>query len=404
MDDFIIVGAGFAGLCTAIYFNIYGIKFSIYESQKKDFDIGGSVTIFPNGMKILREIFVADTVIERGAVIEHAKFSNHKGDLIGYYSMGKKKLYGEPTITIKRSVLHCIMLKKAFSMGIIVQFEKKLLKIRQNADYVCAEFVKDQVIKSKYLIGADGINSIVRNFVTSEKTEPTYSKQIYVGGFITDRKKVDSYKLDINTQYVSVGPESFFAYSIVDNIKQKNYSLLWYCYLHEKNRISKKKLTEYPDKNIIKRVSHLHKHWYHPIPKLINDSQKIIKTNIYDIIGIEKWSKDRVLLIGDSSHAMNPISGQGASFAMEDAQLLAILIKKDNQNMIRNFQTLEKIRSKRITPVAKKARRSTRLSSMKVNPMLQYIRNKLFGLKLRIVPEIMYNRALTYDVNNLIIK
>jgi 2-polyprenyl-6-methoxyphenol hydroxylase-like FAD-dependent oxidoreductase len=210
--------------------------------------------------------------------------------------------------------------------------------------------------------------------------------------------------LDINTQYISVGPESFFAYSIVDNIKQKNYSLLWYCYLHEKNRISRKKLTDYPDENITKRVSFLHKCWHHPIPKLINDSQKIIKTNIYDIIGIEKWSRDRVLLIGDSSHAMNPISGQGASFAMEDAQLLAVLIKKDNQNMIRNFKTLEKIRTSRITPIAKKARRSTRFSTMKVNPMFQFIRNKLFGLKLRIVPAKMYNRVFTYDVNNVIIK
>ena len=60
MDDFIIIGAGFVGLCTAIYFKLNNIQFNIFESKKSDLKRGGSVTIFPNGMRILREIGVAE--------------------------------------------------------------------------------------------------------------------------------------------------------------------------------------------------------------------------------------------------------------------------------------------------------------------------------------------------------
>ena len=125
----------------------------------------------------------------------------------------------------------------------------------------------------------------------------------------------------------------------------------------------------------------------------------MVKTNIYDILGIEKWSNNRILIIGDSSHGMNPISGQGASFAMEDAQLLTFLIKSKNEPVKNVFKKLERIRTKRITPIAVKARRSANFSSFKATPILQYIRDKLFGYKLKIIPERFYNKALHYDLS-----
>lgn len=397
MDNFIIVGAGFAGLCTAIYFKLNDIQFNIFESKKADLKLGGSVTIFPNGMKILREIGVADKVISLGACMRFARFCNQNGDLIGHYSMGNKETYGEPTITIQRSVLHSIILEKARSIGVSINFEKKLISLSQKENFVDVEFCDNLLTKAKYVIGADGIHSTVRNYVTSKKTYPAYSNQIYVGGFISDKNTIDSFKLDTSTQYISVGPNSFFAYSIVDNTKQKEYNLLWYCYLHKRNHVSRHALRMISDEEILSEVTKVHENWHQPISNLISNSQKIVKTNIYDILGIEKWSDNRILIIGDSSHAINPISGQGASFAMEDAQMLTFLLKHKNESTTNVFKQLERIRKKRITPVAKKARRSTRLSSIKTTPRVQYIRDKLLGIKLKFTPERFYNRTLRYN-------
>ena len=88
---------------------------------------------------------------------------------------------------------------------------------------------------------------------------------------------VDSFKLDVSTQYITVGSNSFFAYSIVDNIKQKNYSLFWYCYLHKDKHFSNQSLREYSNQIILSEVTHLHHNWHQPISNLISNSQKIVK-------------------------------------------------------------------------------------------------------------------------------
>ena len=88
---------------------------------------------------------------------------------------------------------------------------------------------------------------------------------------------------------------------------------------------------------------------------------------------------------------------------MEDAQMLTFLLKQRKDKVCNIFKKLEKIRTKRITPVAKKARRSTKISSIKTSGQLQSIRDKLFAIKLKITPERFYNRALRYNLNKKII-
>jgi 2-polyprenyl-6-methoxyphenol hydroxylase-like FAD-dependent oxidoreductase len=49
------------------------------------------------------------------------------------------------------------------------------------------------------------------------------------------------------------------------------------------------------------------------------------------------WGANRIVLVGDSAHAMSPITGQGASQSLEDAQTLALVLR----NMIRKFHADE---------------------------------------------------------------
>jgi 2-polyprenyl-6-methoxyphenol hydroxylase-like FAD-dependent oxidoreductase len=53
------------------------------------------------------------------------------------------------------------------------------------------------------------------------------------------------------------------------------------------------------------------------------DTQKIIRTDIYDLAPIKNWYRDRVVLLGDAAHATTPNLGQGGCQAVEDAYVLA---------------------------------------------------------------------------------
>ena len=59
----------------------------------------------------------------------------------------------------------------------------------------------------------------------------------------------------------------------------------------------------------------------------------------------DKWYKNRIIILGDASHAISPFGGQGANQAIYDAICLGNLIKnaklnnlKDNTNSFFNFK------------------------------------------------------------------
>jgi 2-polyprenyl-6-methoxyphenol hydroxylase-like FAD-dependent oxidoreductase len=52
-----------------------------------------------------------------------------------------------------------------------------------------------------------------------------------------------------------------------------------------------------------------------------------LRLNVFDVKSLERWHAGRVVLIGDAAHAASPTSGQGASMALEDAVVLAMLMR-----------------------------------------------------------------------------
>lgn len=56
--------------------------------------------------------------------------------------------------------------------------------------------------------------------------------------------------------------------------------------------------------------------------------EDIIRRDIYDRPPIFTWSRGRVVLLGDSAHAMQPNMGQGGCMAIEDGHQLAIDLSK----------------------------------------------------------------------------
>jgi 2-polyprenyl-6-methoxyphenol hydroxylase-like FAD-dependent oxidoreductase len=65
--------------------------------------------------------------------------------------------------------------------------------------------------------------------------------------------------------------------------------------------------------------------WHDPIRRLIEATppQLIVRTDITDRPPVDRWSKGRVVLLGDAAHPMTPNLGQGGCQAIEDAVVLA---------------------------------------------------------------------------------
>ena len=77
---------------------------------------------------------------------------------------------------------------------------------------------------------------------------------------------------------------------------------------------------------------------------------------LYDIEPLEKWSTDRVTLLGDSAHAMLQYLAQGACQALEDAVCLAEKLGENGSNVAKALDEYQKERIPRTAQVQRGAR------------------------------------------------
>ena len=394
----LLIGGGLCGLTAAIFLKRADIPFRIFEASDSPADIGGTVTIFPNGMRVLRECGVKEAVVARGASTRRAIIQDHFGRQFSTLTMGAAETYSEPTITIRRPLLHRILIDQAESLGVRIEYGKRLVSLSQDQGQVSALFSDQTRADGAILIGADGVHSMVRSHVVPGHTGPDYSGLVFFAGFVDDPKLLSRTDLDRAAQYVTVGPIGFFGYSHVDHPAQPNNSVLWNCYLRQDDRIPSADLRSMSDQAIRQRVMEAHQGWHWPILDLIGNSTTFCRTSVFEIIGLDRWSRDRVVLIGDAAHAMNPVAGQGANMALEDAQLLAELLKNPSLPVEPLFRHFEEVRKPRVTRAARRAHRSSRLTMIRVSGLRRWVRNAAYAAWTRVVPDRWTNRRFRYEV------
>ena len=95
------------------------------------------------------------------------------------------------------------------------------------------------------------------------------------------------------------------------------------------------------------------------IPKVLGqlkDPNEIF-FDTYNDLKIDKWSKGRVVLVGDSAHAILPNAGAGVSMALESAAVMADeLCRTDSKYYSHAFNQYEKRRRKRVSGVQDQSR------------------------------------------------
>jgi 2-polyprenyl-6-methoxyphenol hydroxylase-like FAD-dependent oxidoreductase len=399
-NEILIVGSGFAGLIAGIMLKSANFQVKIFESNSRSQDLGDRITLFPNAMKVLRLVGVADHVINDGYVIEVGKIQDSLGKHMVNRSMGKKSIYGEPTITCRRVKVHEILYDKAIELGIDISNDKKVVGIKEDENGVQLQFENGSNYIGSLLIGCDGINSFVRKSILNKNFQPRYSGLMYFGGFVENQELIKKLDLNPKTHYISIGPTNFFSYCFVDNPETHEFpTLMWNCYLRQQKRLSSEELKNLKLADLIDRVYQAHKGWHSPVEELILNAVKVSKGSISDVVEIDNWYKERIIVIGDAAHAMNPFfGGQGAGTAMEDAYMLAKLIERYNGDYKLAFPTLEKVRKARTTLIASRARKNCEKSTVQYNKLLLKLRNKAFSILTFLTPEHKLNQFISYDV------
>lgn len=92
--------------------------------------------------------------------------------------------------------------------------------------------------------------------------------------------------------------------------------------------------------------------WDERVLEMIASATDTKRWALYDRTPLQRWTDNRVSLLGDAAHAMLPFFAQGAAQAIEDALVLAACLRDaDVRSVPESLQRYEAIRRPRASEV-----------------------------------------------------
>jgi len=312
-DLVIIVGAGIAGLSLAIQLTEKNIPCTIIEARES---FGGATTgvrISAKGVRILENMGIS-----------HIGEKTEK--LVMYFGENKitfdvEKIQGDSAaIIVTRLAVFEKLRERIKELGIEIIYNFKVGNVIENTETIEAISKDGKSVKGTYLVGADGVGSIVRRLLNPNgDSEKRYSGYLGIGFIYPSDEKVEM-SLFNNTNG-NIGLGSIGKIKSVDSFKN---NFMW-LHLHM-TEVQAEAIT---DEEVYSQVSDKAKNWSPYLQDVFQEIKKNPKTVIYHLPVYngnvpEKWYSERLFLIGDAAHPYGP-GGQGISMALMDAEALCDL-------------------------------------------------------------------------------
>lgn len=306
-----IIGGGIGGLATAIALLKKGFNVQVYERAKALRPIGAGLTLTPNGLNSLDAIQpgIVELLKQAGSQLNTLTLKRSTGETIASKPMTVMQDYGQPLLSIQWSRLQAIL--AAALPSDIIHLNHRCVGFGQQNGGVKACFENRKVIESDLLIGADGINSIIRQELIGDGT-PIYAGRI-------------SWRAVVQYQHELLSPN---ASTLITAQEGKNFLLLdageGYTFWSASALSTDNSICQQAA-DTKTRVLETFAEWMEPVEAIVEDTpaDDIVERPICDRHPLPTWSKGRVTLLGDAAHPVVPSLGQGANTAFEDAYELA---------------------------------------------------------------------------------
>ncbi len=167
-QQIVVIGAGIAGLASAVALQRQGHDVSVIESRT-DTSTGAGITIWPNALAALDEIGLGDAVRDAGGRMTAGAMRWHDGSWLRHPATETwVSVLGEPLAVVQRSALSDI-LTGALCPGTI-EYGVKADGLVATADGVRIRLADATVRHAAALIGADGIGSTVAHHLNGPLT------------------------------------------------------------------------------------------------------------------------------------------------------------------------------------------------------------------------------------------
>jgi len=373
----LIIGGGIAGPVLSLFLKEAGFRAQIFEAAQSPSEAGGALGLAANGMSVLAAAGVIEQVRDVSVTSSEWVFENQNGRALARSKSGDPGRYGHAGVMITRAALQRALVDRAQSQGIPVRYGKRLVHIDDKPNQpVVARFSDGTTAEGDFIVGADGIGSQVRQAVMPDAPKPAYTGMMAPGGFSPCLDPGVAPRSGQRVHFI-FGQKAFFGY--FNTVTPEGPRTAWWSTAAAPLE-TKEQMASISRVELQERLMRLHGDWANPVPQLIKSATEILNIAIHDVPSPPVWTVGCTVLVGDAAHAVAPHSGQGASMALEDAILLAKLLRESNGRALgRVFAEFEQQRRPRTDKVIALGRRNGQRKRV-LSPIAYWIQQQMIRL------------------------
>lgn len=321
--EIVIAGAGICGLAVALALHRKGIKSVVLEKAESVRATGAGIGIQPNGWRVLHQLGVA-------SILQSTALPILGGRDISIQNNGKRR---ESPLLPVPSVGEVRCLKRSDLVNVLagqlptgtIRFECQIVSVELDSltSYPIIHLQDGTAIRAKVLVGCDGANSIVGNFI-GLKPKKVFSS-CTVRGFT---EYPNSHGLPIEFIRIRKGNTLFGRVPITDK-------LVYWFLLHRWNPTDISKVAQDPE--LIQQLAKDTLLEYELSTESLELVERCNRSSLsfthlsyrepWEVL-LANFRRGTVTVAGDAMHAMCPFLGQGGAAAMEDSIVLARCLSK----------------------------------------------------------------------------
>jgi salicylate hydroxylase len=340
--DVAVVGGGVGGLTLAASLWQKSISVQIFEQDSELREIGAGIAIGGNATRLLQGLGIDLTpVANMPPALEFHRWRD--GALLWSHPIGQwyRQEVGAPYLTLHRATLQHLL--AAAVPPDCIQLSHRLTGLSDEPTGVRLHFENGEDVVASVVVGADGVHSTARRYVCGD-VAPAHSGEIGFRGVIPVEKSQDL--PNPASLHCWCGPDTHVVHYGLDTGELVNLLAVYKprrlpAWTALSNRVQ---ATRDEALSIFEAYS-----WDRRILDLVRNIEGDMSFwALVDLPRLARWSRGRVMLLGDAAHAPLPHQGQGAGLAIEDAYALGALIADLGlKNYGPAFEAFEKLRKRR---------------------------------------------------------
>ncbi len=306
--DAVIVGGGIAGLVTALGLGRKGKKILILE-KGSTINTSGADVLKPTGIKILTELGCLDELLKAEAQKRYEVDFFHNATLAVNVDYRQANELGHFYLLPYQEVVRVVLEAVQSMDNIYFEFNTALTGIEQdeNGTIISAELNHNAFVYAPVFIGADGINSKLRQLLGVSADIQYYQQSMFFNKYPMVSSVLEKNRLYVDSQ----GAMAYF-YPISNT--------------HFRAILSFPKseaadfLLQKDSNQLVQRIQQMVSHSADVLEHIT--SLDTFVTFPLCRMNLSQYHYNNAVFLGNSAHAIHPISGQGMNLAIEDADEL----------------------------------------------------------------------------------